>query len=82
MNSERPFSVSEKSLLCRFRGFHLPALIYSCTVLCRSTDVFVLCDLAGLPADTLQGHRDRFEEQFKKYEAPLQSEKHSVTASL
>lgn len=38
---------------------------------CRSTDVFVLRVLAGLPADTLQGHRDRFEEQFKKYEAPF-----------
>eukprot|EP00064_Thunnus_orientalis_P008072 superscaffoldBa00000939_g8094 len=24
-----------------------------------------------LPADTLQGHRDRFQEQFKKYELPL-----------
>lgn len=22
---------------------------------------------SGLPADTLQGHRDRFQEQFKKY---------------
>lgn len=28
---------------------------------------------AGLPADTLQGHRDRFQEQFKKYGVPSQS---------
>lgn len=28
----------------------------------------VLCVLVGLPPDTLQGHRDRFLEQFKKYD--------------
>lgn len=26
--------------------------------------------LPGLPPDTLQGHRDRFLEQFKKYDPP------------
>lgn len=44
--------------------------------------VSVLCVLAGLPADTLQGHRDRFQEQFKKYEVhshkPSRSRFHST----
>lgn len=31
----------------------------------------VLSALTGLPPDTLQGHRDRFLEQFKKYDTLL-----------
>lgn len=52
----------------------------------------MLC-LAGLPADTLQGHRDRFQEQFKKYDlsishsfsrshSPTQSFTHSVSMAI
>ncbi len=46
---------------------------------CLSSEVFVFL-LAGLPADTLQGHRDRFQEQFKKYDT--QAEPQPVTVSL
>lgn len=47
-------------------------LPFSCVCVC-------VCLLAGLPADTLQGHRDRFQEQFKKYDT---DRKHRRSHSL
>lgn len=46
---------------------HVLSLVYSC--------------LPGLPADTLQGHRDRFQEQFKKWVCQSLSSQNSCHVS-